>query len=50
MPHLNLPIIDEPIDALLSQLPSGLVVVVVLSPAEHNQAFRLGVADESEVL
>lgn len=44
------PIIDEPINSLLSQLPSVLVIVVVISPAEHHQAFRLGIPDVGEVL
>lgn len=44
------PVIDEPIDALLPQLPPGLVVVVVVSPAEDHQAFGLGLFDVVEVL
>lgn len=47
---LNLPVIDEPINALLPQLPSGLVFIVVISPAEHHQAFRLCVTNVGEVL
>lgn len=46
----NSPVIDKPINSLLSQLPSVLVVVVVFSPAEHHQAFRLGISDVGEVL
>lgn len=50
MLHFNLPIIDEPINALLPQPPSVLMVVVVISPAEHHQPFRLGIPNEGEVL
>lgn len=46
---LRLPVVDEAVDALLPQLPAVLVVVVVVSPAEHHQAFGLGVADVGEV-
>lgn len=46
----HLPIIDEPINALLSQLPPGFVIVVVISPAEHHQAFGLGISNEAKVL
>lgn len=45
----NLPVIDEAINSLLSQLPSDLVLVVVLSPAEHHQAFRLGIFNVGQV-
>ncbi|KAG7240188.1 hypothetical protein INR49_027228 [Caranx melampygus] len=41
---------NESIDPLLSQLPSGLMVVVVISPAEYHQAFRLGIPNEGKVL
>lgn len=41
----GLPVIDEAVDALLPQLLSVLVVVVVLSPAEHHQAFGLSLPD-----
>lgn len=44
------PVINEPIDSLLSQLPSVLMVIVVISPAEHHQAFRLGVPNVGQVL
>lgn len=44
------PVINEPIDSLLSQLPSVPVVIVVISPAEHHQAFRLGIPNVGEVL
>ena len=47
---IHIPIIDEPIDPLLSQLPSVLVVVVVVSPAKHHQAFRLGIPNVGKVL
>lgn len=46
---LCLPVVDEAVDALLPQLPAVLVVVVVVSPAENHQAFRLGVADVGDV-
>lgn len=48
--RFNTPIVDESIDPLLSQLPSGLMVVVVISPAEHHQALRLGIPNEGKVL
>lgn len=47
---MSLPVINEPIDSLLSELSSDLVVVVVFSPAEHHQAFRLGIANVGNVL
>lgn len=50
MVHFSLPIVDEPINSLLSQHPSRLMVVVVLSPAEHHQAFSLGIPDVVKVL
>lgn len=43
-------IIDEPVDTLLFQLRPIFFVVVVISPAEHHQAFRLGLPDVVEVL
>lgn len=43
-------IVDEPIDSLLSQLSPDVVFVVVISPAEHHQALRLGVRNVGEVL
>lgn len=46
----SLPVVDEAVDALLPQLPPVLVVVVVISPTENHQAFRLGVADVGDVL
>ena len=50
MLNFNLPVINEPVDPLLSQLPPGFVVVVVVSPAEHHQAFGLSLPDVVEVL
>lgn len=43
-------IVDEAIDSLLPQRPPGLVLVVVLPPAEHHQAFRLGIPNVGKVL
>lgn len=48
-PCAGLPVVDEAVDALLPQLPPGLVVVVVVPPAENHQALRLGVADVGDV-
>lgn len=50
MLYFNLPIIDQPINTLLSQRPSVLMVIVVISPAEHHQAFRLGIRNEGKIL
>lgn len=36
------PVINEAIDAFVPEHPSILVVIVVISPAEDHQAFRLG--------
>lgn len=45
----GLPVVDEAVDAFLSQLPPVLVVIVVISPAENHQAFRLCIADVGDV-
>lgn len=50
MLHCNLPIIDEPVNSLLPQLPSVLMVVVVIAPAKHHQTFRLGIPNVGKVL
>lgn len=46
----SIPIIDKSVDPLLSQLPSVLVVIVVNSPAEHYQSFRVGIPNIGQVL
>lgn len=48
--NMNLPIIDEPVDPLLSQPPSVFVVIVVNSPAENHQSFRLGIPNVGKIL
>lgn len=48
--YFNLPIVDQSINSLLSQLPSVLVLVVVIAPAEDHQTFTLGLPDVGEVL
>lgn len=47
---ISIPIIDKPVDALLSQLPSVFMVIVVNSPAEDDQSFRLGIPNVGQVL
>lgn len=50
MLKFNLPIIYEPIDSLLPELPPDCMVVVVVPPAEHHQAFGLSLPDVMQVL
>lgn len=48
--NISLPIIDEPVDPLLSQLPSVLMVIVVNSPAENHQSFRMSIPNVGKIL
>ena len=47
---LSIPVVDEAVDTLLPEDIAVVVVVVVLTPAEHHQAFGLGLLDEAGAL
>lgn len=48
--HFTVPVINKTVNTLLSQLLSGLMIIVVISPAEHHQALGLGIIDVGKVL
>lgn len=50
MLKFSLPIIYEPINSFLPQLLPGFVVIIVIAPAEHHQAFGLSLPDVMQVL
>ena len=43
------PVVDEPVYTLLPERPPVVMVIVVITPAEHDQAFRLGHLDVAHV-